>query len=168
MWYTWRCRGKRRRTSEGRGPAGFGLIAPVVGGGHVRILITQRVKYHWGAVVTDVGWEHPRASCDSSSYLGASIFCPTKIMYCVTRRVMRWWNFFLHSGGWNQGPLDTAPLNGLLCQPQVIMIMEKSVEWLAGETEVLGENLPYCRFVHHKPHMLPVCEPGPPRWEASV
>jgi hypothetical protein len=43
------------------------------------------------------------------------------------------------------------PLNGLLCQPRVIMIMEKSVEWLAVETEVLGENLPQCRFVHHKP-----------------
>jgi hypothetical protein len=25
---------------------------------------------------------------------------------------------------------------------------------LAGETEALGENLPQCRFVHHKPHML--------------
>jgi hypothetical protein len=48
------------------------------------------------------------------------------------------------------------PLNGLLCQPRVIMIMEKSVELLAKETEVLGENLPQCRFVHHKPHMLPV------------
>jgi hypothetical protein len=34
------------------------------------------------------------------------------------------------------------PINGLLYQPRVIMIMEKSVEWLAGETEVLGENLP--------------------------
>jgi hypothetical protein len=59
-------------------------------------------------------------------------------------------------------------LNGLLCQPRVIMIMEKSVEWWAGETEVLGENLPQCRFVHRKPHMLPLREPGPPRWEASV
>jgi hypothetical protein len=25
---------------------------------------------------------------------------------------------------------------------------------LAGETEVLGGNLPQCRFVDHKPHML--------------
>jgi hypothetical protein len=34
----------------------------------------------------------------------------------------------LYSGGWNQGPLDTAATNGLLCQPRVIMMMEKSVE----------------------------------------
>jgi hypothetical protein len=47
------------------------------------------------------------------------------------------------------------------------MMMEKLVEYLAGETEVLGENLPPFRFVHHKPHMHPGCKPGPPQWETS-
>jgi hypothetical protein len=39
---------------------------------------------------------------------------------------------------------------------------------IGRETEVLGENLHQCRFVHHKPHMLPgrEREPGPPQWEA--
>jgi hypothetical protein len=52
----------------------------------------------------------------------------------------------------------------------VIVIVEKLVEWrLAGETEVLGEDLPQCHFVHHKTHMIwPVLEPGPPRWEADT
>jgi hypothetical protein len=59
-------------------------------------------------------------------------------------------------GGGSKVHSTLRPLNGLLCQARVIMIMDKSVEWLAGETEVLGENLPQCRFVHHKPHMLPV------------
>jgi hypothetical protein len=73
----------------------------------------------------------------------------------------------MYSGVGIQGPIGTAATNGLLCQPRVIIMMEKSVEWLAGETEVLEENLPQCRFVHHKPQMLPGSEPGPPRWEAS-
>jgi hypothetical protein len=50
------------------------------------------------------------------------------------------------------GPLGTAATPGLLYLPRVIVRMEKLVEWtlLAGETEVLGENLSRRHFVHHK------------------
>jgi hypothetical protein len=83
---------------------------------------------------------------------------------CEVFSFLNWYSGGVESN-WVHSTL--RPLIGLLCQPQVIMMMEKSVEWLAGETEVLGENLPQCRFVHHKPHMLSGREPGPPRWEAS-
>jgi hypothetical protein len=35
----------------------------------------------------------------------------------------------------------------------MVMSVEQSMEWIAGETEVLEENLPNCRLVHHKSHM---------------
>jgi hypothetical protein len=32
----------------------------------------------------------------------------------------------------------------------IMMRVEQSVKWLAGETEVPGENLSQCHFIHHK------------------
>jgi hypothetical protein len=65
--------------------------------------------------------------------------------------------------------IGTAATPGLLCQPRVIMkmIVKSMIECrLAGETEVLGENLPQRHFC---PSQNPTCppgyEPGPPRWE---
>jgi hypothetical protein len=69
-------------------------------------------------------------------------------------------NFYnCYSGGVESNWVHSAllPPICLLCQPRVIMIKEKSVEWLAGEAEVLAENLPQGRFIHHKPYMLPRC-----------
>jgi hypothetical protein len=44
---------------------------------------------------------------------------------------------------------------------------EEIGEMIGRGTEVLEENLPQCRFVHHKTHILPGRELGPPQWEAS-
>jgi hypothetical protein len=34
------------------------------------------------------------------------------------------------------------------------MNMDNLVEWVAGENEVIGENLSQCHSVHHKSHMI--------------
>jgi hypothetical protein len=51
----------------------------------------------------------------------------------------------------------------------MMMNVEQSVVWeLAGETEVLGENLNQNHFLHHESYITwPGLEPGPPRWEAG-
>jgi hypothetical protein len=52
----------------------------------------------------------------------------------------------------------------------VKMIVKKQMECrLAGETDVLGENLRQLHFLSiTKFHITrPGCEPGPPRWEAG-
>jgi hypothetical protein len=56
--------------------------------------------------------------------------------------------------GWSgtQSTISVAT-TGLLYQPRMMMRVEQSVERLAVETEVLGENLPQCRIIHHKSHM---------------
>jgi hypothetical protein len=47
----------------------------------------------------------------------------------------------------------------------VRVIVEELVEWrLAGDTEVLAENLAQRHFVTHKSHLTRL---GLPRWEAS-
>jgi hypothetical protein len=49
------------------------------------------------------------------------------------------------------------------------MIVESMMECrLAGETEVLGENLPQRHFCpSQNPKCPPGFDPGPPRWEAG-
>jgi hypothetical protein len=57
--------------------------------------------------------------------------------------------------------IGTAATSGLLCQPRVIVkkIVKKQMECrLAGETEILGENLPQRHFC---PSQNPTCpDPG--------
>jgi hypothetical protein len=88
----------------------------------------------------------------------------TSLRHCLGLR--NWYSGRGVDSSWVHSALR-PPIQGLLCQPRVIMMVEKLEEWLAGETAVIGENLPQCWYVHHKPHMLPGREPGPPLEEAS-
>jgi hypothetical protein len=52
----------------------------------------------------------------------------------------------------------------------MIMSVEQSVEWVAGETEVLEENLPQFHYIHHMSYTT--CElssnPGLCRWKQAT
>jgi hypothetical protein len=90
------------------------------------------------------------------------------LSYILSSRHEHKLNFFFYL---DYETIGTVATPGLLCQSRVLMMMivESMIECrLAGETEVLGENLPQRHFC---PSQNPTCppgfEPGPPRWEAG-
>jgi hypothetical protein len=67
-------------------------------------------------------------------------------------------------------PLLLRPVTGLLYQSRRMMVdgdCGAVGECLAGETEILGESLPQCRFVHKSRVTCPEPEPRSTRWEAA-
>jgi hypothetical protein len=98
---------------------------------------------------------------------------PTKIHSHDTRYPGRDSNLFLIGivGGWGGvqlGPLGTAAINRLIV-PAPGDYDDGEIGGMIGRgNRSTRRNLPQCRFVHHKPHMLPGRESGPPWWEDSV
>jgi hypothetical protein len=65
------------------------------------------------------------------------------------------------------GPLGTAATNRLIMPAPGECHDGEIGGMIDRENDVLRENLPQCRFVHHKPYILQGPEPGPPRWETN-
>jgi hypothetical protein len=98
-------------------------------------------------------------------YLMSEVPSNTPVYICINCiHLHRCFMFFFYM---DYETIGTAATPGLLCQPRVIM--KKTVESmmecrLAGETEVLGENLPQRYFCPSRnPTCPPGFEPGPPR-----
>jgi hypothetical protein len=77
--------------------------------------------------------------------------------YSLPTRSIQLFHFLLFFGE-VRVHLVLRPLFGLLYQPQMMMMMMMNMEQLVQYeltrgTEVLGENVPQCYFVHHKSHM---------------
>jgi hypothetical protein len=96
-------------------------------------------------------------------WIQTKILFGRKLLESFLLRSFLWWGET--ESTWYVGhiwPIVPAPDDRL-------MSVEQSLEWeLAGQTEVFGENLLQCHFVHHKSHMTwPGLEPGPSRWKAG-
>jgi hypothetical protein len=124
-----------------------------------------------GLVVWDLWWTKWRwdrfspSTSDSPANLQSTIFSTITITYHLGLVVFKNW----YSGEWS--PIGSTRHCGHQWPivPASDVYDDREIGGMIGRgTEVLGENLPQCRFVHHKPHMQLGREPGPPRWEAGV
>jgi hypothetical protein len=71
-------------------------------------------------------------------------------------------------GGVQLGPLGTAATKRpIVPAPGDYVDGEFGVMIFRGNRRTRKKKLLQCRFVHHKPHMLPGRQLGLPRWEAS-
>jgi hypothetical protein len=81
-----------------------------------------------------------------------------------------WWDVFLLSGE-RLSPLGTATTTGLLYPHHMINDGDCGSVGrmkIGSVKQVLGENRPQRRFVHHKSHITrPGLEPEQPMWEDS-